>query len=114
MGTKTSVYLSDDLAARWRGSQLSLGELIRRGLDTAGIEDIVRRVIREELTGVTVPATDSSEEQARTMQAPPPIVAAIGTEPEQTDTATRGCKHSAMRVRKGVCPTCKEWVSPNS
>ena len=56
-GGKRSVYLSDELAARWRATGLPLAEVIRRGLDTIegttpgpryDIEDI-RRVLREEL-----------------------------------------------------------------
>jgi hypothetical protein len=31
-GTKTSVWLGEDLAARWKASGLSLTELVRRGV----------------------------------------------------------------------------------
>jgi hypothetical protein len=33
-------------------------------------------------------------------------------EDEQPEPARRNCKHRNMRMSKGVCPDCKEWVSP--
>lgn len=62
MGVKTSVYLPDDLAAALKASGRSLGEVIRAGLGmkTEPPEDILRRVIREELAalppGAALPA----------------------------------------------------------
>ena len=54
MGLRTSVYLSDELAAMWRASGVPLAELIRRGLSAGGPVDEVtlRRVLREELAGL--------------------------------------------------------------
>lgn len=58
MGQKTSVYLSDELAERWRASSLPLSEVIRLGLDAADrapdLEGTIRRVIREELAALAV------------------------------------------------------------
>lgn len=52
-GTKTSVWLSEDLAARWKSSGLSLTEIVRRGLDAADPQEAAsereRAVLREEL-----------------------------------------------------------------
>lgn len=51
MGQKTSVYLTDEVAARVKASGLTPGELIRRGLDPAeheSLEAMLRRVVREE------------------------------------------------------------------
>lgn len=52
LGGKTSVYLNEELATRVAASGLSLGELVRRGLDASepeSVEATLRRVIREEL-----------------------------------------------------------------
>ena len=58
MGLKTSVYLSDDLAASWRASKLPLAEVIRRGLASGDGEPVtktvLRDVLREELAGLPV------------------------------------------------------------
>ena len=58
MGLKTSVYLSDDLAAMWRASKLPLAEVIRRGLASGDgepvTETVLRDVLREELAGLPV------------------------------------------------------------
>ena len=52
-GTKSSVWLSEDLYTRWKDSGLSLTELVRRGLDAAAPEDTAaetgRAILREEL-----------------------------------------------------------------
>ena len=49
MGQKTSVYLTDETAERVKASGLTLGELIRRGLDLADFLDAaVRQAVREE------------------------------------------------------------------
>jgi hypothetical protein len=36
----------------------------------------------------------------------------LAAEDEQPEPARRNCKHRNMRGVKGVCPDCKEWVSP--
>lgn len=56
MGLRTSVYLSDELAAMWKASGLRLGEVIRRGLEAAGPVDeaTLRRVLDEKLAGLSV------------------------------------------------------------
>ena len=61
MGLRTSVYLSDELAAMWRASGVPLAEVIRRGLSAGGPVDEVtlRHVLREELAGLTVAAPGS-------------------------------------------------------
>lgn len=38
---------------------------------------------------------------------PPPPVAALEDPPQQA----RNCKHRNMRMSKGVCPDCQEWVT---
>jgi hypothetical protein len=52
-GTKSSVWLSEDLHDRWKDSRLSLTEIVRRGLDAADPEaaaaEAIRAMIREEL-----------------------------------------------------------------
>ena len=52
-GTKTSVWLSEDLATRWKASGLSLTEIVRRGLDATDPQEAAtaedRAVLREEL-----------------------------------------------------------------
>jgi hypothetical protein len=55
MGQKTSVYLSDDVAAKAKASGVTLGELVRRGLEAGepeSLEAMLRRVVREELAAV--------------------------------------------------------------
>jgi hypothetical protein len=58
MGLRTSVYLSDELAAMWRASGVPLAELIRRGLSAGGPVDeaTLRRVLDEKLSGLSVAA----------------------------------------------------------
>jgi hypothetical protein len=58
MGLRTSVYLTDELAAMWKASGLPLAEVIRRGLSAGGPVDeaTLRRVLREELSGLPVAA----------------------------------------------------------
>lgn len=48
MGQKTSVYLADDVAAAAKASGKSLGELVRRGVESESLEAIVRRAVKEE------------------------------------------------------------------
>ena len=52
-GTKTSVWLSEDLHSRWKDSRLSLTEIVKRGLDAgepeAAAAEAIRSVIRDEL-----------------------------------------------------------------
>ena len=48
---KTSVWLGDDIAERWKQSGLPLAELVRRGLDAGEPEELdgkIRRLLREE------------------------------------------------------------------
>ena len=61
MGLRTSVYLSDELAAMWRASRLPLAEVVRRGLSAGGPVDeaTLRHVLREELA--SLPAAASRE-----------------------------------------------------
>jgi hypothetical protein len=54
---KTSVWLSDEIAERWKQSKLPLAELVRRGLDAPEPEQVasptvVRAIVREELERV--------------------------------------------------------------
>ena len=36
----------------------------------------------------------------------------IAADDQQPGPARKNCKHRNMRGVKGVCPDCKEWVSP--
>ena len=54
MGLKTSVYLSDDLAAQWRASKLPLAEVIRRGLARSDDKPVTLADLRAELAGSPV------------------------------------------------------------
>ena len=58
MGLRTSVYLSDELAAMWRASGVPLAELIRRGLSAGGPVDeaTLCRVLDEKLADLSVAA----------------------------------------------------------
>lgn len=60
MGLRTSVYLSDELAAMWKASGIPLAELVRRGLAAGGPVDeaTLRRVLDEKLSGLSVVAAD--------------------------------------------------------
>lgn len=52
MGQKTSIYLTDEIAARVKASGLAPGEVIRRGLDATeheSLEVTLRRAVREEV-----------------------------------------------------------------
>jgi hypothetical protein len=51
-GRKTSVYLSEQLAAEVEQSGVPLAELVRRGLaagEPEPIEDTLRRIVRDEI-----------------------------------------------------------------
>ena len=67
MGLRTSVYLSDELAAMWRASKLPLAEVVRRGLSAGGPVDeaTLRHVLREELAAAA-PAAASREPYGHT------------------------------------------------
>jgi hypothetical protein len=65
MGSKTSVYLPDDLTAAWKASGKSLTDLIRAGLAaqdgpvpqlSVAPVDTVRAMIREELAALSLGA----------------------------------------------------------
>jgi len=62
MGQRTSIYLSDDLAAMVKASRIPLAELVRRGLNAGGpvdeatLEATLRRVLDEKLA--SLPATE--------------------------------------------------------
>ena len=36
----------------------------------------------------------------------------VAAEDEQPEPARRNCKHRNMKLGKGVCPDCKDWVGP--
>ena len=59
MGQRTSIYLSDDLAAMVKASRIPLAELVRRGLNAGGPVDeaTLRHVLREELASLTTAPT---------------------------------------------------------
>ena len=38
--------------------------------------------------------------------------APVAAEDEQPEPGRRNCKHRNMKLSKGVCPDCQEWVSP--
>jgi hypothetical protein len=53
---KTSVWLSDEIAERWKQTGLPLAELVKRGLDAGEPEpwdDKLRRIMREELERIS-------------------------------------------------------------
>lgn len=81
-GHKTSIYLTDELAGRVRASGLQLPELIRRGLEAgapAPLEEVIRRVVREELAAwAAEPAVERRPE----------------------------CRHPVESVVDGVCRAC--------
>lgn len=62
MGLRTSVYLSDELAAMWKASGVPLAEVIRRGLAAGGPVDeaTLRSVLDEKLSGLSVAADRTS------------------------------------------------------
>ena len=67
MGVRTSIYLSNDLAAKWRASGVPLGELVRRGLAAGGPVDeaTLRHVLREELAALPAAAAHSPARRSR-------------------------------------------------
>jgi hypothetical protein len=83
VGKRTSVYLSDDLAAAVRASGVPLGELIRRGLEA----DIGRAIAQT----------------AAAAQEPVPAAAVAVTTPPK---ARRRCPHPGTRVIGGWCGEC--------
>jgi len=54
MGLRTSIYLTDELAAIWRASRLPAAEVFRRGLAAGGPVDetTLRHILREELAAL--------------------------------------------------------------
>ena len=113
-GQKTSVYLSDSLAAQWRASGLPLSELVRRGLERGSDEDTLRRVLREELSQsrpAAIAASTPEPEQDSTHELMPEREPS--PEPARTPPRPdRSCKHKRMTSRKGGrCPDCSTWVS---
>ena len=42
---------------------------------------------------------------------PPPDVIEEAIVPIERSARKGSCSHASMRVRKGVCPDCREWVS---
>ena len=115
MGKRTSVYLSDHLAALVKDSGLPMGELIRRGLDRSSeLEDTLRRVLREELDQsrpAAIAASTPEPEQDSTHELMPEREPS--PEPARTPPRPdRSCKHKRMTSRKGGrCPDCSTWVS---
>ena len=63
MGVRTSIYLSDDLVARWRASRRSMSDVFRAGLDAIdGVAPPLdaathRRILLEVLSGVSLAAS---------------------------------------------------------
>ena len=75
-GRKTSVYLSEQLAAQVEESGLTLAEIIRRGLaagEPEPLEDTLRRIMRDELSEWQ--GSELSEDESR-----PPVCDRCGTE----------------------------------
>lgn len=85
VGKRTSVYLSDDLAAAVAGSGVPLAELIRRGLGAPA-----RRPARPE--------------------APPAVEAPGPGAPSAKAPARRRCPHPGTRVIGGWCGPCGALV----
>lgn len=78
---KTSVYLTEDLAAAAKAAGVSLSELIRRGLaagEPEPLEALIRRVVREELTAAKGSPAGNAQP----------------------------CPHPKARISKGLCGAC--------
>ena len=57
---KTSVWLSDDIAERWKKTGLPLAEFVKRGLDAGEpepLDDKISRLLAERLAEAGQPAT---------------------------------------------------------
>ena len=118
-GQKTSVYLSDSLAAQWRASGLTLSELIRRGLERGSVEDTLRRVLREELgqgRPAVIAASPPEPQHGRTPELTPELEHEPSPEPARTRMpAARSCTHKRVTSSKGgKCHDCGDWVPASS
>ena len=115
-GQKTSVYLSDSLAAQWRASGLPLSELIRRGLDRSSeLEDTLRRVLREELgqgRPAVIAASPPEPQHGRTPELTPELEHEPSPEPARKParSAASACPQPKARVLKGLCGNCGTYV----
>lgn len=117
---RTSVHLPADLAGRVdsaAASGVTLRELIRRGLEAEGAgvpernEDMIRRVVREELAPLLAVLSHGSEEK------PPPRAAAKGRgRASAVDAATRalasGDMTGAARRLKSVSAPAATFREP--
>lgn len=81
---KTSVWLTEQLAADVKADGRTLSAILRAGLDAPTTEQLIRNAIRDELA---------------TQHTPPP-------EPPNTQANTRNCPHPASRITKGLCNAC--------
>ena len=57
--------------------------------------------------------TAERDRMANRVANPAPAVFVAAEEP-RPQRAGKSCKHKNMRMSKGVCPDCQEWVSPAS
>jgi hypothetical protein len=63
-GTKTSVWLGEDLITRWKASGLSLTDLVRRGLDADATNPAPLVTLTEDATaGITAAVTAAVREE---------------------------------------------------
>ena len=108
MGKRTSIYLSDDQAAAVKASGLSLGELVRRGLNVGNGEDVLRRILEETLTRVLTTHTLSAAQikQDSSDEYNPALLPRAGTR------TTRTRKHTHARSKADAAPTAAPEPSP--
>ena len=92
---QVNLRLDPDLLARLRAGAKRHGQTM-----TA----IVERGAAAELDRLDGIATATG---GYTQPEPAPVIAAEVEEPEP---ARKNCKHANMRMSKGVCPDCKDWV----
>jgi hypothetical protein len=64
---------------------------------------------RDRLSGITTRITTGPSRNNR--EAAPPVARFVAAEDEQPQPAGRNCKHRNMKLGKGVCPDCNEWVT---
>ena len=103
---KTSVYLTSEVAARWKASGVPLSELVRRGLDAHLAPDLetVLTMLRAELTAVHAPSLERVPAIAATVPTPVRTRSEEERHAEHVQEASAGpCDH---RLPRGAW--CKE------
>lgn len=101
MGKRTSVYLSDELAAGVAASEAGLAELVRRGLRSDA--ELVREVIAEVVPPSPPPLEVAGEAIVAIERAPRKPRARKPA--EDRPVVVPGCKHE--HAVKGWCKDCR-------